>query len=307
MPTTPRSYSALNEGNPLPTAVQAETPIIDDCPVLTRIKLYVVTLGVIPTIEHVFRDRNGQPLNVESLFTTGSEGSVVLRIKEIVSPAGPHNPAREIGGTCIDPASGVAQFNLDAEMVKYAGVYQLSVALKNHAGAIKHIDNPVLWIERSLFSLDASDRTYNSGPPTLQELRQAIMDNGSAENLLLDDVEFHDDQIAYAVGKPLAYWNETPPPLKRTMDTRIFPFREAWTNAICGHLFMIAAHNYRRNHLPYNAGGVAVDDRNKEPQYLQMGTKLLEEWKDFVRTKKYEINTSLFTGSVSSIYGGLFH
>ena len=300
------STSEYDDQDPL-ASVQAEIPVIDDCPVLTRLKLYVATLGVVPTIEHIFRDRRGLPLNLSSYFVSGSEGSVVLRIKEIVAPAGPHNPAREIGGTCVDPASGMARFALDSEMVKYAGVYQLSVALKDHAGAIRHVENPVLWVERSLFAIDTSDRTFNSGPPTLQELRQAIMDNGAAENLLLDDVEFHDDQIAYAVGKPLNYWNETPPPLKRLMATRIFPFREAWTNAICGHLFMIAAHNYRRNHLPYNAGGVAVDDRNKEPQYLQMGNKLLDDWKEFVRIKKYEINTGLFVGSVNSIYGGLFH
>lgn len=311
--------------------ITADIPVIDDCPVLTRLKAYVTQAGIVPTIEHVMRDGRGQPINLSDYFPVEglsaqsegdsesasisesaseavSEGQVVLRSKEIVAEVGPGNPVLEVVGTCVDPFNGTLHFDLSAAMVTKAGVYQLSVLVADADGNGIYIDNPILWVEPSLFTLDRSNTRLVGGPPTVQQVRQAIMDNGAGDNLLLDDVEFSNDQLAYAAALPIQEWNRTPPPLRPPMDTRIFPFTDSWTRAIAGRLFEFAAHNYRRNHLPYQAGGIAVDDKNKEGPYLQAARMLQEEWRNFVLTKKYEINTGLFMGRVGSIYGGgLFH
>ena len=166
-------------------------------------------------------------------------------------------------------------------------------------------DMSLMWIERSLFVDPMVDDTFHKGPPGVQNLRMALLDFPES-NLLLDDYEFKIDQLMHALTWPVTTWNSTPPPLRPALDTRDFPFRNEWTQATCGILFRHAAHGYRRNHLPYSAGGVSVDDHNKETQYLQASELVLSEYKDFVRYKKLEINTSLCTGSVNSIYGGLF-
>ena len=317
--------------------VRAEVPILDGCPALTRLKAYVVPLGITPVVEHVMRDRKGNPIDLTAMMTgepmntstdpagiflmenegiLGQEnaefdpsfsGRLYLRCREIVSPAGPNNPVLQSEGWCVSAASGTIRFQLLPDMVCRAGIYQLSIAVADAVNNTLAVDNPVLWVERSLFSMTANEGGFIQGPPTIQELRQAMMDNGPAENMLLDAVEFTDDQLAFAASRPIQQWNSTPPPIRPPKDTRDFPFHEEWMSAICGHLFTMAAHNYRRNHLPYSAGGMSIDDKNKEREYAMAGKGLLDAWMDFVRSKKYEINIAGFMGSVNSIYGGLFH
>ena len=69
----------------------------------------------------------------------------------------------------------------------------------------------------------------------------------------------------------------------------------------------IAANNYRRNDLQYNAGGVAVADKAKEQFYSAASARLMQQFQDQVRAKKMEINVALFSGSIGSPYGGLFY
>ena len=237
---------------------------------------------------------------------TPETSQVLLRCKELVSGAGPRNPVQQIQGYVYNPDSGVVRFNLTEALVAKAGVYQLSICLSDQNNHTIKVENPILWVERSLFTLDADDRRFNSGPPTINEIRMAIQDCGAAENLLLDDIEFKDDQLAAAAARPLQYWNEIPPPIRPLVDTRCFPFREHWMQAVIGHLFVMAAHHYRRNQLPSNAGGINVDDMNKEGPYLKMGLQMLDDWKQFVLAKKLEINMANMMGNVKSAYGGFF-
>ena len=294
-------------GTPMsdPNALEAEVPAIDGCPVLTRLKCFVTQVGIVPTLQHVVRNRKGAPLNLHTLLPDESqseaEGTVssrlMLRAAEIVSG----ERTAPINGRMVDASNGVIAFDLNPSQVAQPGVYQLSIGVADMNDRMVSVENPILLVEKSLFG------TSDFGPPTIQEVRQAIMDAGAAENLLLDDVEFSDDQIAFAFARPIRRWNDTPPPLRPAKDTRDFPFPDPWLDAICGHLFTIAAHNYRRNKLAYSAGGVSVDDKNKEPEYFKAGQMLLEKYDQFVQYKKVEINTALFVGSVGSIYGGLFH
>ena len=307
--------------------VHAEIPALDGCQILTRTKAYIVDQGVCGTLEHVFMDRKGLALDLSafdegaappstpSTESVGSEasipsepieplGKVVLRVKELTAAANcASNPLYEVDGTFADAAGGVVQARLPSEVVQDAGIYQLSWGILDASETLQLVNDGLLSVERSLFGESVRTQYRIQGPPTINEIRMHIMDSSGAENLLLDDVEFHFEQIAAAVTKPIRQWEESPPPLRTRFDTRNFPYKHNWLEAIAGHLFMAAAHNYRRNHLPYQAGGLAIDDKGKEQQYLQAGQMLLQGWKEFMMFKKFELNARECVGAVGSSYG----
>lgn len=300
--------------------VTAGLPQIDDCPILTRFKAFVVPQGSVPTLEHVFRDRTvGNPLDLsaylasqssESLSTSVSESSppagvVVLRVKDALGEGlnPTKNPVWTLYGEAQDAAAGVVRVELSEDVTAHAGLYELSWAVVDDAGRPIVVDRGLLSVERSLFSSNALALYKNLGPPTLQELRMLMMDSSRNENVLLDDVEFKDDQLLLAIIEPVRYWNEQPPPI-RTYTTRTFPFRGAWAAAILGRLHLMAASHYRRNVLPHSAGGTAINDKAKEKEYLEEGRRLWEEYKDWVSKKKVEINLRLFAGENVSAYSG---
>lgn len=320
--------------------VTADLPEIDGCRVLTRMKAFVVPQGIAPTLEHVFRDASGNALDIDRLCggplypypgpipipvspgsetsvsaseSSGSESSqsasqaadcsVVLRLKEAIAPAGSGNRVWQFPGTIVAPRDGLVRFPVAAKAVERAGIYEMSMALLDADDNPRHVENPFLWVEHSLFG--PRTRRCMTGPPNLQEVRQAIIDSHSAENLLLDALEFADDQILHAMLRPVRLWNELPPPIDLCFDSRTFPFKEAWLKGTAAQLFLAAAHNYRRNHLPYQAGGVAIADKDKEEVYAKAGTALFEEYRTFVLAKKYQFNSQSFRGWMGSTYGGL--
>lgn len=312
--------------------VRAEMPQMDDCNVLTRLKAFVVDQGVCAVLEHVFRDRRGNPVDLSAWLTdcqavsaslsasssgSGSSSSssscstagtpagvVKLRIKEWLgagtSPE--RNPFWTAYGEAYDATAGVVRVRLPAEAVEQAGIYELNWAVVNETGHALLIDRAIMSVDKSLFARDPAIVTRNLGPPTLQEIRMRLMDSSRTENLLLDDVEFKDEQILQAVAEPVRLWNETPPPI-RTFTTRDFPFRGAWFQGIIGQLHLTAATHYRRNLLRQTVGGGA--DKDKEREYMAEGQRLWAEYVAWVKDKKVEINLRLFSGRVDSMYSNL--
>jgi len=318
-----------HQGPYLSNVIESPTPIRDACPIFTRIKAYTTQMGMTPVLSHTVRDEHGEPMDLSDYFgRTGKPtddnilGKLVLRGREILSPVGPRNPIIESFGTCIDPTEGVIHFPLPKDLTTFAGIYQLSlmitdgVPVQGHAyGFPLKMEAPLLWVERSLFPHQGQRRVgqfslphgiVDLGPPSMVEIRQVMVDSGQADNSLLRSVEFSNDQLCHAVSRPIDAWNTEPPPLRPDLDTRNFPFREDWLKAICGHLQLMAADNYRRNHLPYQAGGMSIDDKNKEGPYMSAGQRLTGEWLEFVRRKKYELNVQLMQGTVRSSYMGIF-
>lgn len=294
--------------------VRAGIPSYDDCPALTRANAFLVPQGVLSTVEHVFRDRAGRPVDLsdyldpaasesDSESSSGSAShSVVLMVSEPLTTS--DTTMWRIAGEAADAANGVLRATLPAAAVEHAGIYLLSWGILAANDLPIAVNSGILSVERSQFASDARVNLQAKGPPTFNEIRMALLDSSAAENYWLDDVEFHDDQIAYAVVRPIRQWNESPPPMRRhRYSTRNFPFREAWLKAILGHLFTTAAHNYRRNHVNHSAGGVALNDKDKERNYLAIGQQLLREWDVFVATKRTQLNIAQVSGYVGSDYG----
>lgn len=296
--------------------VRCEVPMIDGCPAIGRIKAFVVDQGVKAILEHQFTDRQGKPLDLSSSFDDGqsiSQGAndkytVMARIKEPIAsgPSREQNPIWELNAWVENAAQGLVRVRLNKDVVEQAGIYEVGFAILDEDGDRVVVNDAFMSVEQGLWANSNKTLYDNLGPPTLREIRQTLVDTCPADNLLLDQVEFTTDQIIYAIIQPVEDWNVALPPLKFDYTTRNFPYRNPWKEAIVGHLLVAAAHNYRRNHLAYSAGGTAIDDKNKEQPYLQMGLQLLQGYKDFVLNKKVAINMGAVAGSIGSPFGSRF-
>lgn len=295
--------------------ITAGIPEKDDCPVLTRIKAFIVDQGVLGTLEHVIRDRRGRPVDLSKYFAaqesasssssaSSETGTVELRAKEWLGAgwSDDANPVWQIIGEAHDPEKGVVRADLEKSLVASPGIYELSWGIRNAAGDLVMTNQGIMSVEKTLFgSLEAIKK--NEGPPTINEIRMWMMDSSAAENSLLDDVEFSDDQIMLALTSPVRQWNETPPPIER-FTTRNFPFRGAWASGALAQLYKMAAAHYRRNFLQTSGGGVSVADKAKEREYLSEAVRLQSEYDSWLINKKVEINMKKFVGQNRSAYSG---
>ncbi len=314
-----QAQSSLTEwASPQQPVIYEDTSKIDGCPVLTRVKAFAVQQGIPATLRHIFRQRvTGKVIDLSYILpATGdslsdseancavehSAGRVKVRIKETLGTGfGSTNPMWELAGDIVDPVKGLVEVVLPPDVVEQAGIYEMGWGLCDDNGTVVLSELVLLSIERSLFAQDPLTVARDLGPPTLGEIRLSIRDSAPSENLLLRDVEFSTEEILDAIRRPIAYWNEAPPPVARH-TTRSFPYRENWRKAVAGYLFQTAADKYRRNHLPYSAAGLSVDDMNKETQYLNTARMVLQEYRDWVQATKIGVNLRLMNGYVGSSY-----
>lgn len=198
--------------------------------------------------------------------------------------------------TIMDSANGIVRLSLAPRDLPFAGIWYAAVQGLNSDHEV--VDEYICWLDVSK-SL-SHDLTYNH-PITIPEIRMALRDTCAGANSLLDDMEFSDTEINFAIMRPVEEWNETPPEII-LYTAATFPYREAWRKATCSYLLNAAVYNYARNSLPYNAGGVTIDDKNKFKEYASLATLLRNEWKEFMIAKKVEINIDQFFGTVGMPY-----
>lgn len=200
-------------------------------------------------------------------------------------------------------ANGTVRIVLPSAVTKKPGIYYGEVAAFS---TVEDADAGTNLLFSNIFTVIISGGQWSNtnmvGPPSFAEIRLHLRDSDPGENLLLDGYSFDDAEIAFAIKRPVEYWNEMPPPV-RTFTTRSFPFRYHWLMGIAGELFLIAAEGYRKNHLAYSAAGVSIDDQAKEPNYEQAAQMRLQAFRDFVRRKKVELNVAGGFSEVASDYG----
>ena len=124
---------------------------------------------------------------------------------------------------------------------------------------------------------------------TDMDIRIWLRDMDPEANVLIDDLEFSAEEIRTAQTMTVDYWNETPPNVQGYNYDK-FPFRYALLRGTAANLLFMAAHRFRRNEAHYNAGGLQFDSENKHQQYDAAGARLWEEYKQWVRMKKREMN-----------------
>lgn len=130
---------------------------------------------------------------------------------------------------------------------------------------------------------------------TDMDIRIWLRDTDPEANVLIDDFEFSPEELRTAQTLTVDYWNEAPPAIYG-YDYDKFPYRFALLRGTAANLLFIAANRFRRNEAQYNAGGLQFDSENKFQAYDQAGARLWEEYKQWVRIKKRELNANLGWG-----------
>ena len=304
--------------------VSAPVTYVDGCPVLPKLQCHEVQMGQDARLEWTMRTANGDPVDLtdcanscasvssgtpaESFDALGTPPcGVSLRIRELTGLSPTQDPVACVLADIVTATDGyVRAQSLPDSIIREPGIYLEEWALFSEDHRMIFSNQSLCFVRRGLFGVSNDTGQYSKGPPSIEEIRLTMRDNSSADNLLLDNVEFDGAEIAQAVLRPIQYWNEIPPPLRPAMTTKTFPFKEIWLKGIQAYLYRMASNTYRRNRLPYSAGGVTVDDKNKEQEYSAAAAGLLRAFQDMVQAKKVEINIAGFSSSISSQYGNLF-
>lgn len=135
----------------------------------------------------------------------------------------------------------------------------------------------------------------NKGFLTDLDIRIWLRDTDPSANLLLDDFEFSAEELRTAQTLTVDYWNETPPAIF-SYNYDKFPYRFALLRGTAANLLFIAANRFRRNSMNCNAGGVTLNIEDKHQQYDAAASRLWEEYKQWVRMKKRELNANAAWG-----------
>lgn len=268
------------EPHPVPVTneVHPDRTFQDDTVLRTRLRAFTVSAASELLFE--FQNQEGVPYELED------DGSVFkAHVREMVVGGKPYT----LPVTVKDYSKGQLLISVPANF--RPGGYRGTVTMYRD-------DTPILTNDFRLYVSTDSPK----GPPSLQEIRLYLRDTSRHESLLLEDRAFEDSEIMAAMERALRYWNETPPDLGRPASTHNFPYRHHLIEGTLGQLFMIAAEDYRKNSLQYQAGGLSVADKDKEMNYLKAAQYHWDTYRQFVDSKKSELNAALAWGTIPSPY-----
>ncbi len=293
------------------STVQPSQSTVEGCPVIDRLEAYTITQGVTGSLEHVIKDSAGNPLDLTTLQSACSSDSsepgeapgcgIYLRAREatfiLLS-----DQTYEVQASIIDAAAGRVRVELPADVADNAAIYALQWGVINTAGQLLYAEDSYLIVQPSLWASQAAMQR-GIGPPTLKELRLTLKDSGPADNPLLRETAFSDEELLNSLIRPVKQFHETPPVISY-YTTRNFPWREYWIKAVHLNLYDIAAAFYRRNNQRFGSNsGVSMDFRNKEREYLAAAEALRAEWIAFIQHQKVTAVAKRYTGRVGGIRG----
>lgn len=186
-----------------------------------------------------------------------------------------------------DPADGVVLITLEACDIKAPGLYLAELSLVKDAILRRTFE---MYLEAA-----ASLLWQQTGQPiTISEIRLWARDNSPEDNFLLDEVEYKDSEIVAAIWRAIDLWNSTPPVMNNfTYTPTTFPssYRSQWIDVTIGFLMGIAAQNYLRNALNYQAGGVQIDDKRwKYEAYLRESQGRIQGYTNWMKDIKVQLN-----------------
>jgi|3_EtaG_2_1085321.scaffolds.fasta_scaffold69353_2 hypothetical protein len=238
----------------------------------TSIPVNTVGFGVSPVVEDTLHQPNGNIIKL-------ANNTVHYVVQESLNSA---NVLTELCGI-KDADNGIVEYALDPSDLPGPGIYLAAYNVTNSEGILLHQVPRYLQITPSL----AQGVTTNR-PLSIAEVRLSLRDY-PASNTLLDEVEFSDEEIIWALTRPVDIWNSTPPDIGN-YDYNNFPWRAAHLDGTIGELLAVSAHHYMRNELPYQSAGLSVNDKAKASNYLQLSENLKAKFVAFVERKKYELN-----------------
>ena len=265
----------------------------------TRMRGIACRAGQRANIKLSILDDMGNPIDLRASPFSGDDSNVLFNFREAVSPV----KTAQAVGSVLDAATGVVVATVPESIWRYQGVYIVDVGVMDdddpNTAVMLAGCSAYLMVEPSTFG--AAALTYLFKMPTLQEARLRLRDSGPEENRLLGELEFDGAEMADALVMCVTHWNSSQPPINVFYTTTTYPY--FMPEGYMSWLLRCAAIRYMRNHLPYQAGGVSVDDQNKYKEYLAVSKDMWEAYTSFVRQKKAQINMEGAMQSLISPYG----
>jgi len=222
---------------------------------------------------------------------TDNNTSMRLRAKagDLYGPA-----VFDIDGTKL-PDEGFVSFQITELNTAYPGVFEATIGRFLPGGQLVDTWPVLIIIEANAFT-----QLCGVGPLTIPEIRYGLLDvengtGGAPFNNLLDDVEFTDSEIIFAMRRIVDKWNETPPPVAYYTGMN-FPYRYWWLQGTVAQLLIMGAARYRRNRLDYAAGGISINDQSKAEEYESVGRATMQEFDQWMLKEKTRINMDMCWG-----------
>jgi len=182
-----------------------------------------------------------------------------------------------------DAERGLVSTTLTASDLARPGLQPAQLAIYSSDG--EHLYQVVpYWLHVS-----PSLQHSTTGPLTLMEVRMVVADQCPEANVLMDALEFSDEEIAIFIRRAVDEFNEKyQPPTHYTPQT--FPWRFHWSLGVAGSMLRSKAIQIRRNELHYQAGGVTVQDDEHAGDYMKIAKGFLQEWQEFIVSRKRTLN-----------------
>lgn len=254
----------------------------------------------------LYSARTGGPVTI-AVGGYSTPPAVQVRYREasgydnrVYGPDAGDTPALEAAGT-------TALLPLPVELKNAPGVYGGQCLVRDGAGVEQYRSNFTVLVDRGLFTADGAV-PQDRGPPTFDEVRTALRDHPGA-NRLLGEYAWDPAEIGQALTGAVQTFNTTLPVGGRGFTTATFPaaWRRQMIDGALAYLFETAAEYMRRGHLPYSAGGMAVDDLAKEQDYQKAAALYRDRFEKWCRLTKTRLSVEAGWGGVGSgatWYGG---
>jgi len=194
-----------------------------------------------------------------------------------------------------DASAGQITLVLEKADVPHAGLWEAGFQLRTTSNEVQTEFRIYLELQKGMH-YEISSRI---DPITIGEVRMAMFDRCPADNEYLDDVEFKDTEIVYAIRRAIDLWNEEKPVIAGSLYTMAtYPYRYHGTNAAAALLLIMKGNNLLRNRMPITTGSGVIDDKERANPYIKIGQEMLTEYRRWMRGEKQRINaTNVFGGT----------
>lgn len=124
----------------------------------------------------------------------------------------------------------------------------------------------------------------------LEDIRHFLMDRSAADNDLLLDVQFTDEEINRAIERCVMHYNEVPPQCDPVHVSNV-PRTYMFITGVAYHLSLSLMLKLMRNDVDYNAGGVQVEiDKRRIEHLKEIVPALKGDFMDLAQSRKRSIN-----------------
>ena len=267
----------------------------------------IVEAGAPSTVVYQIRGGDGSPVDLTRLFDKENPGGsmdengMFLRFA-VADNTLVSNVTEQ--ATVLDAKNGTVQFELPDYVYDIPCIYSFHLAVANKA-TYRRTGKPlyvapgkgIVLVEWTPFVTHNENCSMSHRVvPAVEDIRRKL-DDFLGKNDLMAQVEYSADDIANAMILPVRIFNETPPRLARFQFSLMnFPYYEYWVLGTAAELLRISVLHYTRNKLLSSHGGLQGDEKGRDREYMQLAQLYQEEYRQWVRIKKHELNFSCGQG-----------